>query len=102
MNEEAAWRLYRRINQLQKDITEVLQLQLPPGAVGGRECGQLYNKMRAEAKSVTGVEPPLSEAPGGEAGSSIAVLIVLKALTGQLAQWLHDEAGLKDVGVVSL
>jgi len=104
MTEEAGWRLYRRITQLQKDITEVLQLRLPGGSgIGEGQYGDMYNGLLAEAEKLTKVKPPLSKAPGrGDAGSNIGVLIVLKALTGQLAQWLQDEAGLEDVGVVLL
>lgn len=102
MSEQAGWRLYRRVKQLHKDITEVLQLQLPrdPG-LGEKQYSYMYNGLLAQAEELTKVKPPLSKAPGrGDAGSSIGVLLALKGLTGQLAQWVHGQAGLS--GVASL
>lgn len=97
MSKEAALGLYHRVKQLYRDITEVLQLRLAPStAVADVQYARLYNELLAKAEELTQVKPPLSQAPTTrDAGSFTGVLIALKALTGQLAQWLQDEAGLK-------
>lgn len=86
--------LVARLEQYYRDLNESLMVSAPMQDSGYLpELRKQFQTLRAECAAYLG-EPPIS--PLEESNHAVATLITLKALTGQMAQWVRYKTGFQD------